>query len=350
MLVALVCLLQTACNNAPEQQLKVELEGHKLDPVLAEYLQSRFKPDEFAAKRAKQKEMLLTEKGRIAFRRAVDKNWIDRTRKTSANIATTEVSIATDNGVIKALVLTPTDASSKVLPILIYWHGGGWLFSSKEAVTPAAEHIADVAQAIVVVPEYRQSPEYKYPAAHIDALATFQWVTENAEALGGVSQNVAVGGDSAGGNMAVSIAMRQQENKGVMPSAMFLNYPVLDLNVKKYASYETYKLGYGLDQYFVDMSTDLVLSDVAQTNDPFASPLLADDLSQMPATVIATAGFDMLRDQGRDFAARLRESKVDVHYFEYNSLIHGYMQFTDVVEDADKATTEAAQALKSLLY
>ncbi len=352
----LFCLLSVAaavlfgCTErpAPTDGLPVNVDGFTLDPPVASVLQQAWTTsDEFAAKRTQQRALLLSAEGRTQFRAAVDRSWIEGTRVEATTVASREISIPGPAGDIQAYVLTPEVPTGTRPLVVLYFHGGGWLFASKEAALPSCRELAAGTGAIFVVADYRLAPEHSYPAAHEDAYAAYAWTVANAQTLGG-SGRVAVGGDSAGGNMAMSVAVREIMNSGTVPDGLLLNYPVLDLNVADYASFQTFSEGYTLDRYFAELSEDLFLPDPTVKQDPLASPLLFAehaDFSAMPPTVVATAGFDILRDQGRALAAGLEAAGRPVTHLEFGALIHGYLQHTMWSDAALAASRQTADAI-----
>jgi acetyl esterase len=239
------------------------------------------------------------------------------------------------------------------LPMLVYYHGGGWLFGNIEAVDRTLRRLADEAQVIFISTEYRLAPEHPYPAAWDDSEDAFDWAVKNAERLGGDKSRVCVGGDSAGGNLSVAVTTRTQRAGKPSPACQLLYYAALDNRPvpevrKEYASARLFWSGFGLDVPF----TELVLRDTfpgQNLSQPEISPNLAKDFSKTPPTLVAAAGFDPLRDFDRVYADKLKKAGVTVRYLEYPSLIHGFMQHTAIIREADRAAGETAREFGKLV-
>jgi acetyl esterase/lipase len=246
-------------------------------------------------------------------------------------------------GPIPIRTYTPHTRHSDPLPVLVYFHGGGWIYGSIEAVDRAVRLMANEAQAIVINVEYRLAPEHPWPAAHDDAEAAFLWARENAESLGGHPAMVGVGGDSAGGNLCVSVANRQIQAGRPPPlyQLLYYNAPSFSPDCE---SARLFSNGYVFDTVFRDFMLSRVYPGEG-TAERAAQELRAVSLTQMPATIMVTAGFDMLRDGGRSFARKLEEHGVPVTYLHYPSLIHGLLQWSGVVTDAEHAAELSARVL-----
>ncbi|WP_409574711.1 alpha/beta hydrolase [Sphingopyxis sp. PET50] len=200
--------------------------------------------------------------------------------------------------------------------------------------------IANEARAIVVSVEYRLAPENPYPAAWDDAEDAYGWALDHAKGFGGDPAMMAVGGDSAGGNLAVSVSARRLAAGKAPPLYQLLYYPALDMG-RDYPSWRLFGEGYGLDTGYADYAVARVFPG-RDLKDPEISPIRAASLKGMPATILATAGFDILRDAGRAYAARLEREGVSVIYLNYASLNHSFLQASGVVADAERAATDTA--------
>lgn len=230
-------------------------------------------------------------------------------------------------------------------PVLIFFHGGGWVLCNLDTHDSICRSLANLAGCIVVSVDYRLAPEHKYPAAVEDCYAATCWVAENAAAIGGDPMRIAVGGDSAGGNLTAVVTLKARDEDG--PSIIFqlLVYPVTDYYLPGTASYIENQEGYLLTRKDMIWYFDHYLSSQDEAQDPHVSPLKAPDLSNLPPAMVITAEFDLLRDEGEAYALRLQEAGVPVILKRYNGLIHGLFGKDDGIEQAIQAQIDAANAL-----
>ncbi|HYH58938.1 MAG TPA: alpha/beta hydrolase [Thermoleophilaceae bacterium] len=227
--------------------------------------------------------------------------------------------------------------------LLVYFHGGGWVLGSLESHEQPCRFLAREGGVRVLSVDYRLAPEAKFPAAFDDALAAFVWAREHAAELGVDPDRIAVGGDSAGGNLSAAVAQFADPR----PALAVLIYPVCDLS-QKTRSYELFRDGFFLTEASMDWYRGNYLPDEAAARDPRASPLLAEDLSEHPRTYLAVAGFDPLRDEGLAYGRRLEEAGVDVEITLNEGSIHGFANMVGIGRESAAAMTGAAQALRSL--
>lgn len=291
-----------------------------------------------------------TAPGRAWMRNKIDRAWRLYTKATRPMRSVVDREIAGRDGPVPIRIYHPEGAADGPLPVLVYHHGGGWIFSSIAATDGVCRLIADEAAVIVVSVDYRLAPEHPYPAASDDGEDAFLWARANADALGGDPARVGVGGDSAGGHIAINIAQRQAIAGTPGPAAMLLFYPGTGLPVGD-RSFALFGSGYGLDSTFIDFILPRVFPEYAGPDalpaappDDLMDPLHARSLAGLPPAVVAGAGFDILRDSGRAFAARLEAEGVPVRYTLYPSLAHSFLQFSAIVDDADAASREQARA------
>lgn len=231
-------------------------------------------------------------------------------------------------------------------PVLIYYHGGGWTVGDLETHDALARKLAQEAECIVVAVDYRMGPENRFPAAMEDALATFLWVAEHAGEFGGDPSRIAVGGDSAGGNLAAVVAQQTLSAGKRSPDFQLLIYPVTDLGAEA-ESYETFADGFYLTRSLMRWFAGNYIEYPAQRLDPRASPLRAESFGGLAPAFVVTAGFDPLRDEGKAYAEQLLEAGVDVEYRNYDSLLHGFISMTGVVREARHAFDEVVAALRT---
>ncbi len=236
-------------------------------------------------------------------------------------IATEDRTIPGPAGEIPIRVYTPAGEGPK--PVIVYFHGGGWVIGELDTVDNPLRRIANRTGAVVVSVDYRLAPEHVYPAAFDDCYAATAWVAEHAAELGGDPERVAVCGDSAGGNLAAAVAIAARDRQGPRLAAQLLIYPVTDFDFTT-ESYrqngEGYLLTKGSMQWF--WAHYLGAQDLGK--DPYACPARADDLAGLPPAFVATAEFDPLRDEGEAYAANLRIAGVDVTAKRYDGMLHGF--------------------------
>jgi acetyl esterase len=236
--------------------------------------------------------------------------------------------------------------------LLVWYHGGGWVIGDLQTADPTARKLANRSGAVVVSVDYRLAPEHPYPAAVDDAWAALQWVDAHASELGGDPTRVAVGGDSAGGNLSAVVALLARDTGGPAVRHQLLVYPAVDLTMS-HPSMDENGEGYLLTKagmtWFIGHYLGPADGRAGLDKDPKVSPLHAPDLSGLaPATVI-TAGFDPLRDEGRSYAAALEAAGVAVEEHRYPTMIHGFISMGSITAVTDEALDAAGAALRASL-
>ncbi|MFG2003945.1 alpha/beta hydrolase [Spirillospora sp. NPDC048911] len=225
-------------------------------------------------------------------------------------------------------------------PLLVYYHGGGFVLGSLNVCDSLCRRLAVSAAVRVLSAGYRLAPEHPFPAAVDDAVAAYEHAVKNAESFGADRGAVAVGGDSAGGNLAAVVSRLAEP----VPALALLFYPPLDLSGRR-PSRDVFAEGFYLTDPDVNWFGDLYIP-VERRKEPKASPLLAEDLTGFPPTYVATAGFDPLRDDGEEFARRLADAGVPVVLRRHDDLIHGFANMGGLGGRFAEAVTEAAGALR----
>jgi acetyl esterase len=233
--------------------------------------------------------------------------------------------------------------SSEPLPVATFLHGGGFLLGDLETHDVACRRLARDADCILVAVDYRRGPEHRFPRAADDAWAAFRWTVENAASLGGDPARVGVVGDSAGGNLAAGISLFARDSGGPAPIFQLLVYPALDF-YRRAESHRRFAQGYLLSSATIDWYS-ANYADRRDWDDMRASPLLAKDVSGVAPAHVVTAGFDPLRDEGRAYAARLRQAGVATHHHEERTLTHGFFNMVGVIPAARAASLSIARAL-----
>lgn len=247
-------------------------------------------------------------------------------------------------------VRTYRDSDATDLPLVVFFHGGGWTVNDLDTHDRLCTLLARHAACLVASVDYRRAPEAKYPAAFSDAWDGFVWCSLNARQLGTSSGVLAVAGDSSGATLAATVALRARDwSLAPRISAQLLLYPATDYLYPQTASYKEFASGYSLDFSFMEWSWRNYLPDNWSISDPYLFPLRATDLSGLPAAVIQTANFDPLRDEGKAFADRLQSAGVSVTYENLETQMHGYAMQTRAIDAAADAVLRACAALRSLL-
>ncbi|TDD88516.1 alpha/beta hydrolase [Actinomadura darangshiensis] len=229
-------------------------------------------------------------------------------------------------------------------PLLVFYHGGGWVIGDLDTHDGVCRYLAVHAEVRVLSVDYRLAPEHPYPAASEDALVAYEYAVANAAELGADPQAIAVGGDSAGGNLAAVVGVMAERT----PDFALLFYPATDMSVRR-RSRELFGEGFYLTDDDMVWFSDRYCPEERRA-DPAVSPLLAEDLGGFPPTYLATAGFDPLRDEGEAFAERLKEAGVPVALRRQEDLLHGFANMWPLGGRFREAVSEAAGALRTGLY
>ncbi|MFD5551078.1 alpha/beta hydrolase fold domain-containing protein [Streptomyces goshikiensis] len=229
-------------------------------------------------------------------------------------------------------VYTPAGASSSgQLPVTVFFHGGGWVLGDLDSQDHIARTMANRSGTIVVSVDYRLAPEHRFPAAIEDAYAALSWVAANADSFGGDGQNIAVFGESAGGNLAAALAQEARRRGGPRIALQVLAYPAVDRFDDSPSMHEN-MAGPLLTRAWLEWFWGLYLTTPDEGADPRVSPARADDLAGLPPAVIVTAEHDPLRDQGDRYAQRLAAAGVPVQHLPVRGAIHAFFSFTGSVQ------------------
>ena len=209
-------------------------------------------------------------------------------------------------------------------PVMIFYHGGGWVLGSLDGVDCFCRALCQEAQLLVISVDYRLSPEHPFPTGLNDCWAATQWVAKQATLIGGDSRKLLVGGDSAGGNLAAAVALRVKEQASFKLAGQVLIYPVTDLT-QSLPSYESFAEGYMLTLESMRWFIQQYLPTGVDLKHPEASVLFAKSLAGLPPTLLLVAEFDPLRDEGLAYAQRLREAGVPVVERNWEGMVHGFI-------------------------
>jgi acetyl esterase len=261
--------------------------------------------------------------------------------------AVEDLAIAGPGGPVPARLYRPATRAGTVaqpdLPLLLWFHGGGWVVGSIDSHDNLCRALCARAEVAVLNVGYRLAPEHPFPAAVEDCVAAFRWAAANAEALGVDAARLAVGGDSAGANLAAVVAQETSRDGATAPAFQVLVVPGVDFTGDR-PSKGLFGAGYLLDRTTMDWYEELYLGD-HRRDDPRCSPLLADDLSGLPPAHVAVAGFDPLRDEGIAYADALRAAGVDVSLRVHGDAIHAFLG-TLVSELGRRGLSEVVGAIR----
>ena len=257
-----------------------------------------------------------------------------------------EVAEATDitAGGVPARVYRPHGDGP--FPVVMMFHGGGWVIGDLATADCQSREVCRNVGALVISVDYRLAPEHRFPAAADDCYAATRWAARHAGDHGGDPESLAVVGDSAGGNLAAVVALMARDRGGPRIDFQLLVYPVTDgVNFDR-ASYRDNGDGYLLTAEAMHWFWDHYAPAPADRRNSYASPLLAEDLSGLPATLVMTAEFDPLRDEGEDYARALAKAGVDARFVRYEGFIHGFFAHTRTINDTREAMSDACAALR----
>ena len=251
--------------------------------------------------------------------------------------------IPTPNGDLPIRLYTPEGDGP--LPVLVFFHGGGWVVGNLESHDATCRTLANAAGCITLAVDYRLAPEHKFPAAPEDCYEATKWAVLNAAALGGDPQRVAVGGDSAGGNLAAAVALMSGDRGAPSLAYQLLLYPVTN------HSFDTESCKQNGEDYLLTKDSmvwfwDHYLENDEAGNAPYASPLQAKYVNSPPPGLVITAEFDPLRDEGEAYGKRLQDAGADIKISRYDGTIHGFFSFFHL-DAQKKALAEVAEELKA---
>ncbi len=246
------------------------------------------------------------------------------------------------DGKIKVRVYTPKGDGP--FPVIVYYHGGGWVIADLDTYDASARALTNAVGAVVLSVHYRQAPEHKFPAAHEDAFAAYQWAQANLKKLKGQIGQVAVAGESAGGNLAAAVCLMAREKSATMPVHQLLVYPIADYSFEtpSYRENENAKpLGKAAMQWFFAQATQS-----SDADNPHLSLLRAKSLEGLPPATVITAQIDPLRSEGKAYAEKLQAAGVPTSYRNYEGVTHEFFGMGAQVPQAREAVEFAAQSLR----
>ena len=319
----------------------VIIDGNTLDPTLQLMLAGQrlagidglIVGDDLAASRAQMREMTLSMPG------------------PQVHVTVNDISLPGPAGEIPARHYRPAGgpANNEAAPLLAFYHGGGWTLGDLDTHDALCRLTCRDADIHVLSIDYRLAPEHPAPAAVEDAYAAFEWAYEHAAELGAIPGRVAVGGDSAGGNLAAVVCQLARAAGGPTPVLQWLIYPRTDFTTQT-RSHSLFARGFLLTKRDMDFfESQYLRASGLDKADPRVSPLLAESLSGLAPALIAVAGFDPLRDEGESYASALRAAGTAVDLRSMGSLTHGFANLFPLGGGSATATTELISALRAHL-
>ena len=261
--------------------------------------------------------------------------------------AVEDLSLPGPAGELSARCYRPSEQSG--LPILVFFHGGGYTIGSLDSHDAVCRHLCAGADCLVVSIDYRLAPEHRFPAATEDAYAATCWVAEHARELDGDASRIAVAGDSAGGNLSAVTCLNARESGFPAICYQLLIYPGTDMT-ESFPSHNEFGEGYLLTSSLIGWFHTNYLPDDFDPKDWRCSPLHAADHSALPPAHVLTAGYDPLQDEGRAYAEKLQAAKVPVSYTHYEGMLHGFITQPGFIDNAVNAVQECAEKLHTAFY
>jgi acetyl esterase len=252
--------------------------------------------------------------------------------------------IAGPAGRMRIRLYRPARTVARLLPAILYFHGGGWVIGSLEGYDLVCRYLSARSGCAVIAVDYRLAPEHKFPAAVDDAVAAFRWLAAEATMFGIDPARIVVAGDSAGATLATVISRLLREDPRP-PCLQWLIYPATDLACSS-PSYTSCGEGFLLTRAGMEWVRGHYLNDLGEIDDPRASPLRARDLEGLPPALVYTAGFDPLRDEGQAYAERLSAAGVKTIHREFDSLIHGFAGMRGALQAAARAMDDMVAGLR----
>jgi acetyl esterase len=256
-----------------------------------------------------------------------------------------ELTIPSDAGPIAARLYTPAGAPDRT-PLLVFYHGGGWVLGSIDTHDNTCRFLAVEAGVRVLSVDYRLAPEHPFPAAVQDAVTAFRFAVAHAAELGVDADAIAVGGDSAGGNLAAAVCHVAAAEGGPRPNFALLFYPGTDASVRR-PSRDLFGVGFSLTDVDIDWFLTQYIPDRALWSDPRFSVLGGERLADFPPVYLTVGGFDPLRDEVEDFGARLAAAGVPVVVHRHSGLLHGFVNYLGISARSREAVAAAAGALRT---
>ena len=267
-------------------------------------------------------------------------------RRIAMNLPTLPIASVLDRtirgpgGDLKLRIYTPN--GSAPFPLMVFFHGSGFVLCSLDTHDGVCRNLCHAAGCVVVSVDYRLAPEHKFPAGPEDCYAATKWSAEHTSELNADAGRVVIAGDSAGGNMAAVTALMIRDRGGPVLRGQLMIYPVTDYFNSGHPSYKDNSEGYGLTAAGMRWFWGHYLNSESEGDNPYVSPLRATDLRGLPAALIITAEYDVLRDEGESYGERLLEAGVPTSVSRYEGMNHGFFSMYGIVDKAKQALEESA--------
>jgi acetyl esterase len=239
-------------------------------------------------------------------------------------------------------------SNEKDLPVLIYFHGGGWVLNFLDIYEPALRKVSNLGKFVIVAVQYQKAPEHPFPTPFNDCYATLEWVVNNSKELGIDPTSIGVGGDSAGGNLASSVALRARDENLIDLAFQLLIYPCND-NKMEYQSASDNAEGFGLTTKSMLWFWEQYLQDKQDHTNPYAVPAIASSLSKVAPAIVLASQYDPLTDDAKNYYQRLITDEVSAIYKEYPGQIHGLFNLGGVTPDADLMYSDIATEINAII-
>jgi acetyl esterase len=266
-----------------------------------------------------------------------------------AGVTVINRSIPSPTGPIRTRLYRPASVpADTLLPGLVFAHGGGWVFGNLDSHDVLCAQLALEAGITVLAVDYRLAPDYPFPGAFDDVIAALAWAGKSGDQAGIDKERLAIGGDSAGGNLSAAAAIWARDHNGPKLRLQVLAYPVTDI-VARAESYRLFADGFGLNAPTMEWFIDHYTPDKATREDWRVSPLRAESLAGLPPALVITAGYDPLRDEGRAYAARLQKEGTVTDLLEFGGMLHGFLSSPMLLHGAKRGATMIAAALREAL-
>ncbi len=280
-----------------------------------------------------------------ASREALDAVLIDDEPRTPVDHVT-EFEIPVEGGGVTVRAYSPDRTVTH--PILVYFHGGGWVRGNIDTHDDLCRRLTNALDAVVLSVDYRRAPEHPFPGPLLDSYAAMEWAVSYADVIGGDPSRLAVGGDSAGGNLATAVSLMARDVDGPEIDLQLLLYPITD-HAFNTTSYHENAEGFMLTRDGMRWYWDHYLPRPLFGRHPYASPLQARSLEKLPEAVVVTAGYDPLRDEGTVYAQRMAADDVPVEHLHYPDLHHAFLSFPDL-SVTPEALAEIAMPVRRSLH
>jgi acetyl esterase len=259
-----------------------------------------------------------------------------------------DLTVSSSRGAVPVRLYRPPAGPEGPLPLLIWFHGGGWVIGDLASADPTARDLCVQSGVMIASVDYPLAPEHQFPAAPEACFEVTRWLAGNAASIGADGARIGIGGDSAGANLAAVTAIAARDQGGPTLAFQLLVYPVTDC-LGSYPSVKENGEGYMLTNQAMSWFGHHYLPEGTDPKDPVASPIYTPDLSNLPSALVITAEFDPLRDEGEAYGKRLEQGGVPVTTSRYDGMVHGFFSMTAVLDAARQAVAEAAAAVKLAL-